>query len=438
MTGGGSAPADALDIEAQLPPPRVREGRSLTMDQALDLIPDRSRVYVTPLMGVPTAVLEAMAAAPDRWSELETTCDYLAEPLPTFARANDPFRHLSVQASRALAPMAEAGALTTVSACSSQMSGLYRPGGPLAVDVAIVQVSSPGPDGRFSLGTNGGTTAELVRAAPLVLAEVNPTMPYTRGVVEFERSAFDGLVEVDPHPLVEFPTAPRSEVTDRIGASVADLVVDGAVIEYGIGAIPDASLAALTGHSDLGFHSGMVGDAVIDLVESGVMNGRRKSFDAGLVVAGLIVGTQRAVEWAAERDDVVLVASNYSHGALALARQDRFTAINSALQVALDGSIGAEMVGGRTVSGPGGQPDFAQAASSAAGGMSIVALQATAAKGTVSRIVPAIDSADLVTVPHYLADRVVTEFGVASVRGATAEQKAAALRAVAAPGLLDD
>lgn len=431
------SPRHALDVDGQLPPARPREGRSLTMSQALEAIPDRSRIYVTPLMGPPTAVLEAMAAEPDRWSDLETTCDYLAEPLATFAHPGAPFRHLTVQASRALEPMALAGALRTVSACSSQLSGLYLPGGPLAVDVAIVQVSRPGPGGRFSLGTSGGTTAELARAAPLVLAEINPTMPYTRGVVELERSAFDGLVEVDPHPLVEFPSAARSEITDRIGANVASQVADGAVVEYGIGAIPDASLAALAGHRDLGLHSGMVGDAVIELVESGVMNGRRKSVDAGLVVAGAVVGTRRAVEWAAERDDVVLVASNYSHGAVALARQDRFTAINSALQVALDGSIGAEVVGGRVVSGPGGQPDFAQGASAATDGVSIVALQATAARGTVSRIVPSIDGGDRVTVPHYLADRVVTEHGVASLRGVDGAGRAAALLAIAAPGLLD-
>ena len=349
----GGHPIDALDVDGQLPPAPVREGRSLTMDQLLDHVPDGARVYLPALMGPPTAILEAMAASPDRWSSVETTCDYLAEPLPTFAHPGAPFRHLSVQASRALAPLADAGALRIVSACSSQHGPLYRPGGPLAVDVAIVQVSRPGPDGRFSLGACGGIAAELVRAAPVVLAEINPAMPYTRGVVEFDRTAFDGLAEVDPHPLVEFPPAPRSEVTDRIGANVASQVPDGAVIEYGIGAIPDAALSALAGHRDLGFHSGMIGDAVIDLVESGVMNGRAKTVDAGLVVAGGVVGTSRAVEWVAERDDVVLVASTYSHGAAALGRQDRFTAINSALQVALDGSIGAEVVGGRVVSGPG-------------------------------------------------------------------------------------
>jgi len=429
-------PAGAHDIEGQLPPPRVREGRTLSMAGALDRIPDRSRVYVTPLMGPPTAFLAAMAAEPDRWSELETTCDYLAEPLPTFALPGAPFRHLSVQPSRALVPMGEAGALRTVSGCSSQLTSLYRPGGPVAVDVALVQVSPPGPDGRFSLGTNAGTTAELVRAAPLVLAQINPTMPYLRGAGEFERSAFDGLVEVDAHPLVEFPSAERSEVTDRIGANVASVIADGAVIEYGIGAIPDASLAALAGHRDLGLHSGMLGDAVIDLVESGALTGRTKTVDAGLHVAGGIVGTLRAARWAAQRDDVVLVGSNYSHGAGALTRQRRFTAINSAVEVAFDGSINAEVAGGRVVSGPGGQPDFAAAAAQAVDGISIVALPATARGGTVSRIVRSIGPANRVTVAHYLADRIVTEFGVAALRGADGTAREAALRAIADPALL--
>lgn len=429
--------ADALDVDAQLPPARAREGRSLTMAQALELIPDRSRVYVTPLMGPPTAFLSAMAADPGRWTDLETTCDYLAEPLPTFEHPGAPFRHLSVQPSRALSAIAGAGALRTVSACSSQLTSLYRAGGPAAVDVALVQVSPPGPDGRFSTGTNAGTTAEMVRAAPLVLAQINPTMPYLRGVGEFERSAFDGLVEVDAHPLVEFPPAPRSDVTDRIGANVASIVADGAVIEYGIGAIPDASLAALAGHRDLGLHSGMLGDAVIELVESGAMTGRAKTVDSGLHVAGGIVGTLRAARWAAERDDVVLVGSNYSHGAGTLIRQRRFTAVNSAVEVAFDGSINAEVAGGRVVSGPGGQPDFAASAAQAPEGMSIVALPATARDGTRSRIVPTIDPDHRVTVPHFLADRIVTEFGVAALRGADGDEREAALRAVAEPDLLD-
>lgn len=327
------------------------------------------------------------------------------------------------------------GALRVVSASSIWFAGFYRPGGPLSVDVAVVQVSSPGPDGRFSLGTNGGATPEVVRSAPTVLAQINPTMPYIRGAVECDRSDFDALVEVDAHPLIEFPAGAGGALTDRIGSNVADQVGDGACIEYGIGAIPDAALAALGDRTDLGLHSGLLGDAVIDLVERGVMTGAAKSVDGGLLVASTIVGTQRVADWAARRDDVVLVASSYSHGVSALARQDRFTAINSAVEVAFDGSVNAEVAGGRVVSGPGGQPDFAAGAAASSGGVSIVALSATARKGTTSRIVDRIPAEHPVTVPHHLADRVVTEFGTARLAGADRAEREARLRAIASPNL---
>ncbi len=429
---------DALDTEAQLPPPVHRSGRSVTMAEALDLIPDRSRVYVGGLMGPATSIIEAMAAQPDRWTELETAGDYLFEPLATFAHGGAPFRHLSVQPSRALDGMAELGALRMVSGCSSQFASLFAPDGPVAVDVAVVQVSAAGPDGRFSLGVNGGAVPEIVRSAPVVIAEVNPRMPYLRGAVECQRHDFDALVEVEPHELIEAPPAPPGEVSDRIGELVASMVPDGAVIEYGIGAIPDAAVAALSGHRNLGLHSGLLGDAVIDLVEAGVMTGSAKSVDAGLHVASTIIGTMAAVDWAAGRDDVVIVASNYSHGVPVLARLDRFVAINSAVEVAFDGSVNAEMAGGRVVSGPGGQPDFAAGASLSVGGVGVVALPATARRGTSSRIVPAIEPPQPVTVPHYLADVIVTEFGIAELRGADHRLREQRLRSIAAPGLLDE
>ena len=185
-----------------------------------------------------------------------------------------------------------------------------------------------------------------------------------------------------------------------------------------------------------GLHSGMLGEAVIDLVDQGVMTGSAKSVDAGLLVTSALVGKARVAAWADGRDDIVVVASNYSHGVPVLARQDRFTAINSAVEVAFDGSVNAEVAGGRVVSGPGGQPDFAAGAALASGGRNIVALPATARRGTLSRIVPSIRTEHRVTVPHYLADRVVTELGPAELRGANEVQRAQRLRAVADPDLL--
>lgn len=397
------------------------------------MIADGSRVYVSPLMGVPTTLLFAMVERAERWSRLETTCDYLLEPLPTFAAPTEPFHHLTVQPTAATAAMGAAGALAVVPAAYSQFASLWAPGGRLEVDVALVQVSEPGPDGRFSLGLNGGATPEVVRQAGLVIAEINPAMPYLRGAVECERSDFDYLVEVD-HPLVELAPAAADEVAARIGRTVAELVPDGATIEYGVGAIPDAVLAGLSGHRDLGLHSGMIGDGVIELIESGVMNGRRKTIDPGLHVAAVAIGSRRLVEWLVGRDDVVMVASPYSHGIPALSRQRRFVAVNSAVEVAWDGSVNAETVGERVVSGPGGQPDFAQAAAISPEGMAVVALPATAGRGRFSRLVERLGDGAPTTVARHLADRVVTEYGVASLRGLDLGGRRLQLQSISHPG----
>jgi len=177
----------------------------------------------------------------------------------------------------------------------------------------------------------------------------------------------------------------------------------------------------------------MIGDAVIPLIDSGVITGREKSVDVGLHVASALIGTKAVADWVRERDDVVLVASNYSHGANALSRQDRFFALNSAIEVAMDGAINAEMVGSRVVSGPGGQPDFALGASLASGGKSVVALPSTAQRGKRSRIVSAISPGAPVTVPRHLADYVVTEHGVATLRGANISERRDRLRAITEP-----
>ncbi len=416
----------------------------MSAGQAMALIPDRSRVYVAPFGAVPLALVAALVAHRGRWTLIETASDYLLEPLSTFEHVRAPFTHVTLQPSPAVQVLRDASgvdgaersaappALRVIPAAASQFARYFAPGAPAGVDVALVQVSSPDSQGRFSLGLMGGSTAEVVRMAPIVIAEVNPAMPFTRGVTVCQRSDFDALVEVE-HPLVEMVPAPPNETASRIGALVAELVVDGATLEYGIGAIPDAVLANLSGRRDLGLHSGMMGDGIIDLIESGVITGRAKSVDAGLHVAAAMIGSRRAYDWVDGRDDVVMVASSYSHGAFSLARQHRFTAVNSAVEVALDGSINAEMVGDRVVSGPGGQPDFALGADLAIDGVAIVALPSTAGSARTSRIVGEIAPGRPVTVSRHLADRVVTEHGVAELRGVDLAERARRLTAVADP-----
>lgn len=417
------------------------------MADAVALVPEDALVYVTGLMGTPTALTAALARAFSTWARLTTTSDYLLEPLPMFHRPDDvtehawPFRHVSVQPSGATGPIPPER-LRIVPAHSSQFYRLYKPGGPLAVDVALVQVSEPGPDGRFSLGVSGGAALEVICRAEVVIAEVNPLMPYIGGPAAFERHHFDLLVDVEHALLTLAPSATvdAGSVPAVVGAHVADGISDGSTIEYGIGAIPDAAVDALMGREALGLHSGLIGDAAMRLIDAGVMDGSAKAFDRSLHVASAVLGTERVVEWVRGRDDVVIVASNYSHGVPILSRHQRFVAINSAIEVALDGSVNAEQIGDRVVSGPGGQPDFAAAAALSVEGRSFVALPSCTGHGdpqlgreTISRIVPRLGANVPVTVPRYLADRVVTEHGVARLRGADGSERADRLRRVADP-----
>jgi acyl-CoA hydrolase len=415
-----------------LPVAPRRAGRAASVDAAIGSIPDGARVFVAPNCGVPLALVDGLGAHRDRWSGIELVSDYLLEPLSVFEAPVAPFTMVSLQPTRAVEAMRRAGALRTIPASYSQFARILSPVGPMAVDVALVQVSPPGPDGRFSLGVSGGPTAEVVRTAPLVIAEVNPAMPYTFGATECARTMFDFLIEAE-HPLVELTVPAPDEVARTIGAHAAAEVPDGATLQFGIGAIPEGVLAHLRDRADLGLHGGMVSDTVVDLAERGVLTGRHKSVDPDIHVVALVIGTRRAFDWVHRNPEVCMVSSAYSHAVPVLARQARFTAINSALEVALDGSINAESIGGRVISGPGGQPDFALGADLAPQGRCIVALPSTAAGGGVSRIVRQLAEGTPTTVPRHLADRVVTEFGVAELRGRPLTDRAAALAGIAHP-----
>ncbi|MFT7599209.1 MAG: acyl-CoA hydrolase [Acidimicrobiales bacterium] len=416
-----------------LPPPNVsRQGKSATVEQAMAAIGNGDRVYLSPICAVPTTLVQALADHRDRWSSLELVTDYLVEPLAPFDFPGEPFSLTCLQPTGAVAKMREAGVLSTISAAYSQYFSLLRPGAPQAIDVAIVQVSPPGPEGRFSLGVSAGVSLELLRTAPLVIAEVNPQMPYTFGAGEVQRNEVDLLVDVD-HPLIELAVPKPNEIAQTIGANAAAQVGDGAVLQFGIGAIPESILGALTDRKNLGLHGGMVGDTVIDLVESGALTGATKNIDRGLMVVTGVLGTRRSFDWAHRNRQIHTVPSSYSHGAVALARLENFVAINSALSVAADGSVNAEMAGDRVLSGPGGQPDFALGASISPSGQSIIALPSTAAKGIQSRLVRQLPAGASVTIPRYLVDTIVTEHGVAHLRGLPLEDRPAALAAIAHP-----
>ena len=424
--------AREIDWSSLLPPPRVRAGRIASAPDALRAIPDGSRVFVSAACATPFRLLEQLDEQRAQFTSLEIVVGHLRRALAPFAHAGAPFRFTSLHASDAFGALRGGPWLDVLPCRYSDYGRHFTAGGAYPCDIALVQVSAPGPDGRVSLGVSTGSTLPVVFGAPLVIAQMNPQMPYTFGAGELPQSAFDFLVEAD-EPLLEVATPPLDDVARAIGAHAAGEIPDGATLQFGIGAVPDAIVKALRGHRDLALHGGMIGDACIELVEVGALSGARKQFGRGALIAGEVIGTRRLYDWVHRNPLVQMAPPEISHGAAALAACPDFVAINSAVEVALDGTVNAESVGGELVSGPGGQPDFVIAANLAASHRHLVALPSTAARGRASRIVRQLAPGATATIPRFLADRVITEHGVARLRGLPLRARAEALARIAHP-----
>ncbi len=311
----------------------------------------------------------------------------------------------------------------------SQICRFLREVGLDAVWARVAPVS--GDDGNFSAGLCADfLPIALDEGAPL-FAEVNRAFPAPVGAPRIARERCVAHVSSDAPPPTS-RTAP-DEVADRIGAHVASLIEDGDCVETGIGAIPGAVLRALGNKNDLGVHSGLISDEVRQLAEAGVVTGARKTIDRGHIVTGFVLGSEELYEWAATDPRVSFRSAAYTHDTSVLGQIDAFKAVNSAVEVDLLGQVNAEMIRGRQVSGTGGALDFVRGAARSRGGRSIVALPATAARGKVSRIVPALAAGTVATTTRTDLDYVVTEFGVARLSGRGVEARARALIEVAAP-----
>lgn len=425
------------DFEAYLAPSRgARAGRTASPAHAFDGLADGGRVLITSGCGTPLLLLDELAAQRGRWQRLEVVSGQLLGAIPLTQFAGEPFAFTTVQPSEHLPARSSGGPADAVPARYSDTRALFLPGAPLAADAVIITVSAPGPDGRFSLGVSVGGVIDAVRAAPLVIAQVNRQMPYTFGAGELRRDEIDVLVEMDG-PIIELKRDEPGEEARAIAAHALTQIADGSTLQFGIGAVPEALMGLLRERRDLGIHSGMIGDGIADLVDAGAVTNTKKSFDTDACVAGEVIGTRRLFDWVQMNPRVRMAPAAYTHGVPVVARCANFVSIQSALQVALDGSINAESLGERQVAGPGGQPDYAEAAAAAPGGIAIHALPATAARGKASRIVRQLDAGAIVTTPRYLADRIVTEFGVAQLRGRSLAQRAEALRAIAHPAFRD-
>ncbi|OSM04352.1 GNAT family N-acetyltransferase [Magnetofaba australis] len=308
--------------------------------------------------------------------------------------------------------------------------------GVLPIDVAFVMVSPPDPYGYCSLGVGVDIAVAAVRTADFVIAQINPNMPRTFGQSFIHVNEIDAAMEIEA-PVPQLMPAVMDDVTQRIGRYVSLLINDGACLQMGIGKIPDAVLANLTKHNDLGIHTEMFSDGVIDLFMNGNINNSRKSVHRGKIVTSFAMGSQKLYDFVHENPHVEFHPSEYVNNPAVIRKNDHHVSINSAIEVDLTGQVVSDSVGTRFYSGIGGQVDFIRGASLSRGGRPIIALPSTAMNGAVSKIVPFITEGSGVVTSRGDVHYVVTEYGIATLRGKSVRERALELIQVAHPDFRD-
>lgn len=307
---------------------------------------------------------------------------------------------------------------------------LFREG-LLPVDVAFLQVSEPDENGNCSFGVSVDYTQPAAETAKMRIAQINKNMPYTYGN-GIHLKDIDYIVLKD-EPLIELQPPKIGETEKKIGGYVASLIHDGDTLQLGIGAIPDAVLTFLGDKKDLGIHSEMFSDGVVDLAKKGIITNKKKTIDQGKFLSCFLMGTKKLYDFVDHNPDVEMKPVDYTNDPFVVAQIDNIISINSAMQVDLMGQVNAEMIGPRQFSGVGGQVDFVRGASRARGGKAIIAMPSTTGKGKISKIVAYLDEGSAVTTSRNDVDYIITEYGIAALKGQTLRQRAAALIAIAHP-----
>jgi 4-hydroxybutyrate CoA-transferase len=400
--------------------------------EAVGGIRSGQQVYVHAAASTPSVLLDALVARAPELRDVRVVHFHVEGPGPHLApEMAGHFYHRALFIGPNARQAVNEGRAEYIPSFLSDVPSFFRRG-IIPLDAVLVNVSPPERNGFCSLGTSVLAMPTAVRTARTVIAQLNPAVPRTLGDSFIHVDDIDLAVEVDV-PLYTHPLAEAGEVEERIGAHVAHLVPDGATLQMGIGAIPSAVARALAGKRDLGVHTEMMTDVVLDLVEQGIITGARKEINADRVVATFMLGTQRLYDWAHDNPMVEMRPVEYTNDTTVIRRFRRMVAINSAIEVDLTGQVCADSIGSRMYSGVGGQMDFIRGAALADEGRAIIALPSTAAGGTVSRIVPYLRQGAGVVTTRAHVETIVTEFGVAEMHGRGIPERARALIAIAHP-----
>lgn len=406
--------------------------RCHSAEQALSLIQNGETIWCHSMAATPYAMLTSLAkVALDKQNltllSLHTEhSDVLAAP-----ELQGHLRQRVFFVGRPSRPAVNAGLADYVPAFLSEIPKLFR-SGEQRLDTALIQVSPPDKHGLCSLGISVEATRAALQSAKKIIAQINPNMPRTHGDSFVHLSDFAAYVELESPIPLHLPAA-QDPITTQIGRHVASLVRDGDCLQMGIGAIPDATLACLGDRQQLGIHTEMFSDGVLPLLEKGVFTNSKKKKHPGKIVTTFAMGSQALYDFVDDNPEVVFLDVAYTNDTAVIRQNPQVMAINSALQVDLSGQVCADSLGTRIYSGVGGQMDFVRGAALSEGGRSVIALPATAAGGTVSRISSLLAPGAGVVTTRAHVHYVVTEYGVANLRARSLTERAKALIEIAAP-----
>jgi len=410
--------------------------------QAVQQVQSGQHIYLTGNCAVPRLLLQALI---DRAVELDqvelihplviTQLDYLNPRLAGHLRANTLFISPNVRQA------VNEGRADFTPIALSQLPLLFKRG-VMRADFAFLHCSMPDSEGFCTLGTEAGITQTIAESARYRFAEINPQMPRTFGDSRIHVNQLDAIIAAD-YPLAELPVSEDSTslIAEQIARHIADRIPDGATLQIGFGSIPNALYQFLGGKKDLGIHSELISDGIIDLVESGIITGSQKSLHSGKIVAGFAMGTRRLYHWLDQNPLVELYRTEYINHPFTISQNANMVAVNSALEIDLTGQVCADSIGTRLFSGIGGQFDFIYGASLSEGGMPVIALPSTfiGRDGKMnSRIVPTLKIGAGVTTSRNYVHYVTTEYGMVDLFGKSICQRAALLTAIAHPAFRDD
>ncbi len=408
------------------------QAKRVSAEEAVKVIKSHDTVYIHPGCAEPEHLVRAMVA---RAPELENvkvihlltagTADYVKPEMAGH------FRHIAFFAGANVRQAINEGRAEFIPIFLSEIEALFRSRA-YEIDVALIHVSPPDEHGFCSFGVGIDTTKTAAECAKAVIAQVNPKMPRTLGDSFIHVSKITHIVEVE-EDILEHRQGQVSEIAMKIGRNVAEIIEDGSTLQLGIGEIPDGVLYYLKDKRDLGIHTEMLSDGVVDLIETGIINCEKKTLHPGKVIVGFVLGTKKLYDFIDNNPVFEFHPNAYTNDPFIIAQNDKMVAINSAIEVDLTGQVCADSIGYTFYSGIGGQVDFIRGAARSKGGKPIIALPATAKNGQISRIVPHLKEGAGVVTSRGDVHYVVTEYGVAYLHGKTIRERARALINIAHP-----